>query len=92
MREAPVLPVSNCDGTPASTQPLATARPWVLLGISRSQWHKLKAQGRTPPPVYLGSRRPVYVVAELAAWLAAGGDREEWERQRAGVGRQERTA
>jgi predicted DNA-binding transcriptional regulator AlpA len=67
---------------------LATARPWCLLGISRSQCHKLKAQGRTPPPIYLGSRRPVYVVADLAAWLAAGADREEWERLN---GRRERT-
>jgi predicted DNA-binding transcriptional regulator AlpA len=61
-----------------------------LLGISRSQWHKLKAQGRTPPPVYLGSRRPVYVVADLAAWLAAGGDREEWERRKAAAVRRDR--
>lgn len=59
--------------------PLATATPWTVCGISRSQWHKLAASGRTPPPVRLGTRRPVWLVAELSSWLAAGApDRQTW--------------
>jgi predicted DNA-binding transcriptional regulator AlpA len=63
---------------------LATARPWTACGISRSQWFKLAASGRTPRPIRLGTRRPVYIIAELSAWLAAGApDRDEWERRKA---------
>lgn len=71
-----------------STPPLATAKPWTVCGISRGQWYKLAGSGRTPAAVRLGTRRPVYVLAELAAWLAAGApDRAEWERLRADAAR-----
>jgi len=60
--------------------PLATSKPWLICGISRGQWYKLAASGRTPlPSARLGSRRPVYLVAELRAWLEAGApDRATW--------------
>jgi predicted DNA-binding transcriptional regulator AlpA len=74
-------------GTTAITidppRPLATARPWTICGISRGQWYKLAASGRTPLPVWLGTRRPVYLIAELDAWLRAGApDRATWLRLR----------
>ena len=60
-------------------RPLATAKPWLACGISRAQWFKLSASGRTPLPVRLGTRRPVYLIAELEAWLKAGApDRATW--------------
>ncbi len=69
-----------------TTAPLATAQPWIVCGISRGQWFKLAASGRTPVAVRLGTRRPVYLIAELAAWLAAGApDRPTWERAKGGV-------
>jgi hypothetical protein len=60
--------------------PLATAKPWVVCGCSRAQWFKLSASGRTPlPSARLGTRRPVYLIAELQAWLEAGApDRTTW--------------
>jgi predicted DNA-binding transcriptional regulator AlpA len=64
-------------------RPLATAKPWVVCGISRAQWYKLFNSGRTPLPVRLGTRRPVYLLSELASWLQAGAPpRDQWERQK----------
>jgi predicted DNA-binding transcriptional regulator AlpA len=73
--------------TPSTTidlpRPLATARPWTVCGISRGQWYKLAAAGKTPLPVRLGTRRPVYLISELDAWLRAGAPRREvWQTQR----------
>jgi hypothetical protein len=70
--------------TPSTTidppTPLATAKPWLICGISRGQWFKLSASGRTPlPSARLGTRRPVFLIAELRAWLEAGApDRAAW--------------
>ena len=62
-------------------RPLATATPWVACGISRAQWYKLYASGRTPLAIRLGTRRPVFLLAELESWLQAGApDRQTWER------------
>jgi predicted DNA-binding transcriptional regulator AlpA len=60
--------------------PLATSQPWLICGISRGQWYKLSASGRTPlPSARLGTRRPVYLIAELKAWLQAGApNRAAW--------------
>jgi predicted DNA-binding transcriptional regulator AlpA len=66
-------------------QRLATPTPWAACGISRAQWYKLFNSGRTPLPVRLGTRRPVYLISELEAWLQAGApDRETWLRMREG--------
>jgi predicted DNA-binding transcriptional regulator AlpA len=66
-----------------SARPLATARPWTVCGISRGQWYRLASNGRTPLPVRLGKRRPVYVIRELELWLQAGApNREGWIAQR----------
>jgi predicted DNA-binding transcriptional regulator AlpA len=65
----------------AQDRPLATAKPWLACGISRAQWFKLASSGRTPLPVRLGTRRPVYLIEELEAWLKAGAPpRDQWER------------
>lgn len=65
---------------------LATRRPWWVCDCSRQQWYKLAAAGKTPLPVRLGSRRPVYIMAELEDWLRAGApDRQTWERIRSAV-------
>jgi predicted DNA-binding transcriptional regulator AlpA len=67
----------------ASERPLATAKPWLICGISRAQWFKLSASGKTPLPVRLGTRRPVFIIAELEDWLRAGApDRATWLKQR----------
>jgi predicted DNA-binding transcriptional regulator AlpA len=66
-------------------QQLATRKPWKVCAISRAQWYKLFATGRTPLPVRLGTRRPVYLIAELDAWLRAGApDRTVWLRMKNG--------
>ncbi len=58
----------------------------ALLGISRAQFFKLHAAGRLPAPVYLGTRAPRWLVAELRDWLAAGApDRAAWQRLRRGA-------
>ena len=55
------------------------------LTRSRSAGLELSASGRTPLPVRLGTRRPVYIIAELESWLTAGApDRETWQRLRGG--------
>ena len=64
-------------------RPLATARPWTICGISRGQWYKLAANGRTPVAIRLGTRRPVYLIRELELWLLAGAPRRQvWQAQR----------
>jgi predicted DNA-binding transcriptional regulator AlpA len=71
--------------TPLDTlRPMATSKPWLICGISRSQWFKLAASGRTPmPSARLGARRPIFLIAELEAWLQAGApDRVTWQRIR----------
>ena len=64
---------------------LATPKPWLVCGISRSQWYKLQSQGRTPAPVAnLGQKRPIWLIGELRAWLDAGApNRDQWERLKA---------
>jgi predicted DNA-binding transcriptional regulator AlpA len=53
----------------------------AAVGVSRSQWWKIHSMGRIPAPVYLGQRKPVWIVKELEAWSAAGmPDREMWEK------------
>jgi predicted DNA-binding transcriptional regulator AlpA len=53
----------------------------AAFGVSRSQWWKLHSMGRIPAPVYLGQRKPVWIVKELQDWAAAGmPDREAWEK------------
>jgi predicted DNA-binding transcriptional regulator AlpA len=67
----------------AHDRPLATKRPWIACGISRAQWFKLYASGRTPLAIRLGTRRPVYLISELEGWLAAGApDRQSWLKMR----------
>jgi len=77
---------AHCSSTPndpAHSQPLATAKPWFACGISRAQWFKLASSGRTPLPARLGTRRPVYLISELEAWLRAGApDRASWLKKR----------
>ena len=76
----PTLKISAPDEL---VRPLATAKPWEACDISRAQWYKLSASGRTPLPVHLGTRRPVYPIAELKEWLASGApDRATWAADR----------
>jgi predicted DNA-binding transcriptional regulator AlpA len=66
-----------------AVQRIATKAPWLLVEISRQQWWKLHVSGRTPLPIYLGTRRPVWIIAELRAWAAAGApERLTWERMK----------
>ena len=55
----------------------------ALVGVSRAQWWKLFAAGKTPSPIYLGAKAPRWLVEELRAWLAAGApDLQTWQRMR----------
>ena len=55
----------------------------ALVGVSRAQWWKLFAAGKTPAPIYLGAKAPRWLVAELRDWLAAGvPDLQTWQRMR----------
>jgi predicted DNA-binding transcriptional regulator AlpA len=57
----------------------------ALVGVSRAQWWKLFAAGKTPLPVYLGAKAPRWRVEELRVWLEAGApDRQTWQRMREG--------
>jgi predicted DNA-binding transcriptional regulator AlpA len=56
-----------------------------ILGISRAQVWKLHSAGKLPLPVRLGCKKPVWVIEELQAWLAAGApDRASWLKLREG--------
>jgi len=80
--------LSSASHEPTLNKPLPTARPSFACGISRAQWFKLASSGRTPLPVRLGTRRPVYLISELEAWLRAGApDRASWLKMREGVAR-----
>jgi predicted DNA-binding transcriptional regulator AlpA len=78
------------DTSIALSSPLATDEPWTACGISRGQYFKLYRSGRFGPmPVYLGTRKPVFLLAELRAWLEAGAPpRDEWQRLKREGGRQ----
>jgi hypothetical protein len=81
------MPLVNTTSTTIDApSPLATGKPWMICGISRGQWYKLAGSGRTPlPSARLGTRRPVYLIAELRAWLEAGApDRATWLRIKTG--------
>lgn len=67
-----------------AASPLATATPWEAVGCSRAQWFRLLSAGKVPlPSARLGARRPVWLLSELSAWLAAGGPpRDQWARMR----------
>jgi predicted DNA-binding transcriptional regulator AlpA len=65
------------DARTLAFSPIDAAR---LLGISRAQFWKLHAAGKLPAPVYLGTKAPRWVAAELRAWLEAGApDRGTWQ-------------
>jgi predicted DNA-binding transcriptional regulator AlpA len=75
--------VEHQKGEDASERQLATAKPWQVCGIGRSTWFKLARSCRTPLPVRLGTRRPVWVISELEEWLRAGApDRGTWLRMK----------
>jgi predicted DNA-binding transcriptional regulator AlpA len=50
---------------------LVTGTPWVICGISRAMWFRLKKQGKTPPPVDLSdtTRDRIWRVEDLRAWV-----------------------
>jgi predicted DNA-binding transcriptional regulator AlpA len=50
-------------------QPLATHEPWTYLGMSRSNWNKLRSQRRTPAPISLSAGRPSWRISDLQSWL-----------------------
>lgn len=70
----------------AALSPIATAKPWQIVACSRAQWYQLLRSGKAPlPAARLGTRRPVWLLGELQAWLTAGApDRATWEKLRKG--------
>jgi predicted DNA-binding transcriptional regulator AlpA len=74
--------------TDVSERLIATAKPWELLSLSRSQWYKLASSGKTPAPIHLGTRKPLWSLDELRSWFASGcPDRQAWEKQKRKSGR-----
>ena len=50
-----------------------------LVGICRSSWLYLHAQGRVPKAIQGVTSRPLWRVAELTAWVEAGcPDARDW--------------
>jgi len=50
---------------------LSTSNAAALCGLSVREWERLRAAGKTPPPVSLGSRKLGYQVQDLLAWIDA---------------------
>ena len=73
---------------PTAKEPRPAVEPLALgpasaaaaIGISRDLLDSLEAQGKTPAPIKLGSRK-IYNRRELQSWLDSGApDRAAWER------------
>ena len=53
----------------ADKRVLNTNKSATLVGLSVREWERLRAKGKTPPPIRLGTRKFGYVVADLLAWI-----------------------
>ncbi len=54
----------------AQKRVLGTRQSAAFAGVSDREWDRLRAAGKTPPPVQLGSRKLGYTVESLIAWIA----------------------
>src|SRR5262249_28098800 len=52
-----------------SAEVLLTRTPWTIVGMSRATFKRLESQGRTPPPVMVGTSQPRYRVEDLRRWV-----------------------
>jgi predicted DNA-binding transcriptional regulator AlpA len=58
---------------------VGTRQAAEVCGVSEASWYRLKAAGRTPAPVKVGSRT-LYRVADVKLWVALGcPDRKTFE-------------
>jgi hypothetical protein len=48
---------------------LTTSKPWLVLGISRSAWHRIPIEERPKAVILAKGIRPAYAISELEAWL-----------------------
>jgi predicted DNA-binding transcriptional regulator AlpA len=55
--------------TTTGADPLLTAKPWLLAGISRSAWYRLLAADQAPRPVALPGSRPRWRVVDIQRWV-----------------------
>jgi predicted DNA-binding transcriptional regulator AlpA len=46
-----------------------TGRPWLVVGLSRSAWFRLRSAGACPAPVSLPGSHPRWRVADLQRWV-----------------------
>jgi predicted DNA-binding transcriptional regulator AlpA len=73
------LSTAHCPATSAHplaekpTKALATDRPWSLIGVGRSTWYRLLAQGRAPVGIRVTPKKRIWSIAELRRWLDHGG-------------------
>lgn len=59
---------------------LSATEAGAMLGISRSNFYKLKSEAKVPAPIRLG-KRVLWRRKELEAWVAAGcPPRHEWDK------------
>jgi len=52
-------------------KPKLIRQPWAYVGLSKSTWYRLAAEGRTPRPVALTGAGRLYKVADLDHWVEA---------------------
>ena len=64
-------------------EPLAVsaAEAARLCGVCRAHWFRLLADGRIPQPVHFAGKKPLWVVAHLRDWLAAGAPDCKYQQQ-----------
>ena len=53
----------------ATAIPLLTHRPWLVVGVTRSAWFRMRSADQTPAPVAMPGRRTLYRIADLLRWI-----------------------
>jgi predicted DNA-binding transcriptional regulator AlpA len=55
----------------AAKRVLGTSQAAAFVGVSVRSWERMRAEGKTPPAVQLGTRRLGYTVEALNMWIVA---------------------
>jgi len=50
---------------------LGTREPWLMVGCSRTTWHRLVSAGHAPQPIRLPHGSPFWRVRDIEDWLAS---------------------
>jgi predicted DNA-binding transcriptional regulator AlpA len=66
--------MSRLEGLPAELarhRILDTAETLEFVKLSPAEWRKLRAAGKAPRPVMLGTRKQGYKIGDLIDWIAS---------------------